>query len=111
MYYQYYILSPEKHTEISEYMDDRNQEIFVMCLLFQAIEVDPSNAVYYANRSIAYLRTECFGYALTDASKAIETDKTYLKECFYSVNFCQLKIKIYCLFGVLLPRYGFRFGN
>jgi hypothetical protein len=73
-------------------MDNRNQEIFVMCLLFQAIEVDPSNAVYYANRSIAYLRTECFGYALTDASKAIETDKTYLKECFYSVNFCQLKI-------------------
>ena len=47
---------------------------------FQAIETDPNNAVYYANRSIAYLRTECFGYALADASKAIETDKTYLKE-------------------------------
>lgn len=48
-------------------------------LYTQAIEMDPFNAVFYANRSIAYLRTECFGYALTDASKAIETDKTYLK--------------------------------
>ena len=28
-----------------------------------------SNAVFYANRSISYLRTECFGYALSDASK------------------------------------------
>lgn len=36
-------------------------------------------AVYYGNRSIAYLRTECFGYALTDASKAIELDRNYVK--------------------------------
>jgi hypothetical protein len=63
-------------------------QFMIDAFLFQAIEVDPSNAVYYANRSIAYLRTECFGYALTDASKAIETDKAYLKECFYSVKFC-----------------------
>ena len=48
-------------------------------LYTQAIELNPNNAVYYANRSISYLRTECFGYALADASKAIETDKAYLK--------------------------------
>lgn len=35
--------------------------------------------MYYGNRSIAYLRTECFGYALTDASKAIELDRNYVK--------------------------------
>ena len=49
------------------------------CFFFQAIELNPNNAVFYANRSISYLRTECFGYALTDASKAIEVDKNYLK--------------------------------
>ena len=48
-------------------------------VFFQAIELNPNNAVFYANRSISYLRTECFGYALTDASKAIEVDKNYLK--------------------------------
>ena len=48
-------------------------------LYTEAIELNPNNAVFYANRSISYLRTECFGYALTDASKAIEVDKSYLK--------------------------------
>lgn len=37
------------------------------------------SAVLYANRSIAHLKTECAGYALTDASRAIELDKTYVK--------------------------------
>lgn len=35
--------------------------------------------MYYANRSFAYLKTECFGYALTDASLSVELDKTYVK--------------------------------
>ncbi|KDR10586.1 serine/threonine-protein phosphatase 5 isoform X2 [Zootermopsis nevadensis] len=48
-------------------------------LYSKAIELNPSVAVYYGNRSIAYLKTECFGYALNDASKAIELDKTYVK--------------------------------
>ncbi len=33
----------------------------------------------YANRSITHLKLESVGYALTDASKAIELDKTYVK--------------------------------
>nr|CAD7407836.1 unnamed protein product [Timema poppensis] len=48
-------------------------------LYSKAIDINPNVAVYYGNRSIAYLKTECFGYALTDASKAIELDKTYVK--------------------------------
>lgn len=44
-----------------------------------AIEKNDSVAAYYGNRSITYLRTECFGYALNDADKALEIDKTYLK--------------------------------
>ena len=48
-------------------------------LYSKAIELNPTNAVYYANRSISHLRLENYGYALADASRAIETDKTYLK--------------------------------
>jgi len=48
-------------------------------LYSEAIDLNPNNAVYYANRSIANLRMENFGYALSDASKAIETDAKYLK--------------------------------
>lgn len=45
----------------------------------KGIEHNPTVAVYYANRSFAYLKTECFGYALSDASKSIELDPTYIK--------------------------------
>ncbi|XP_076463656.1 serine/threonine-protein phosphatase 5-like [Babylonia areolata] len=45
----------------------------------EAIDCNPSVAAYYGNRSFAYLRTECFGYALSDADKALALDKTYLK--------------------------------
>lgn len=45
----------------------------------EALEVNPSNAIYYSNRSLAYLRTECYGYALADATKALEIDKNYIK--------------------------------
>lgn len=44
----------------------------------KAIEINET-AVYLANRSLAYLRTECFGYALEDAMKAIALDSSYVK--------------------------------
>lgn len=44
-----------------------------------AIEKDPKNAVLYSNRSFAHLKLECYGYALTDATKAIELDNNYIK--------------------------------
>lgn len=47
-------------------------------LYSKAIDAFPT-AVLYANRSISYLRTECVGYALTDATKAIELDRNYVK--------------------------------
>jgi len=45
----------------------------------KAINLDPKNAVYFANRSIAYLRMECFGYALNDANDCLQQDKNYIK--------------------------------
>ena len=53
----------------------------------KAIELNPTNAVYFANRSISHLRLENCGFALADASKAIETDKTYLN-AYYRWDFC-----------------------
>ncbi|XP_058812985.1 serine/threonine-protein phosphatase 5 [Topomyia yanbarensis] len=48
-------------------------------LYTEAIEADGANAVYYANRSFAYLRQEAFGYALNDAVQAIKCNPAYLK--------------------------------
>lgn len=45
----------------------------------KAIELDPKNAIYYANRSLAHLRQECFGSALEDGISAVKYDPTYLK--------------------------------
>ena len=45
----------------------------------QAIEMNPNVAPYYGNRAFAYIKTECFGYALEDANKALQLDKKFLK--------------------------------
>lgn len=47
-------------------------------LYTKAIELQ-SNAVYYANRSLAHLRQESFGFALTDGESAVKSDPNYLK--------------------------------
>ncbi|XP_061434540.1 serine/threonine-protein phosphatase 5 [Lethenteron reissneri] len=44
-----------------------------------AIALCADNAIYYGNRSLSYLRTECYGYALADATRALELDKAYIK--------------------------------
>lgn len=56
--------------------EDYNQAI---TFYTQAIDLNPNVAAYYGNRSFAYLRTECFGYALLDATKALQIDKKYIK--------------------------------
>ena len=45
----------------------------------KAIEKNDKVPAYFGNRSIAYLRTECFGYAITDADSALALDRRYLK--------------------------------
>uniref|UniRef100_A0A4W5RQM1 Serine/threonine-protein phosphatase n=1 Tax=Hucho hucho TaxID=62062 RepID=A0A4W5RQM1_9TELE len=41
--------------------------------------IEENDAIYFSNRSLAYLRTECYGYALADATKCLEIDKNYIK--------------------------------
>ncbi|RWS29301.1 serine/threonine-protein phosphatase 5-like protein [Leptotrombidium deliense] len=48
-------------------------------LYTEAINLDGTVSQYFGNRSISYLKTECFGCALEDATKAIELDRTYIK--------------------------------
>jgi len=48
-------------------------------LYTDAINLNPFVASYYGNRSFAYIKTECYGYGLTDANKALELDRTYVK--------------------------------
>lgn len=45
----------------------------------KAIEITPDNAIFYANRSLAHLRQESFGYALQDGIAAVKADPNYLK--------------------------------
>lgn len=45
----------------------------------KAIDLNPNVAAYFGNRSFAYLKTECFGSALEDASQALKLDRSYMK--------------------------------
>ncbi|XP_044524515.1 serine/threonine-protein phosphatase 5 [Gracilinanus agilis] len=65
-------------TQANEYFKGKDYENAVK-FYTQAIELNPNNAIYYGNRSLAYLRTECYGYALADATRAVELDKKYIK--------------------------------
>lgn len=45
----------------------------------KAIELDPTVAVFYSNRSHSHIKLEEFGLAIADASKAVALDPTYIK--------------------------------
>eukprot|EP01134_Creolimax_fragrantissima_P005817 CFRG5817T1 len=45
----------------------------------EAIDLNPTVASYWSNRSFAYLKTEAFGYALIDADKCIDMDSKFAK--------------------------------
>ena len=55
-----------------------------------AVDLNPFIAAYYGNRSFAYLKTECFGYALVDADKALQLDKSYVKVRLFIIGCCHL---------------------
>mmetsp|Transcript_12576 Transcript_12576/g.22403 ORF Transcript_12576/g.22403 Transcript_12576/m.22403 type:complete len:587 (+) Transcript_12576:159-1919(+) len=45
----------------------------------EAIKRDPKNAVYYGNRSVAYMKMADFGRSMDDCDKALELDPKYAK--------------------------------
>ncbi|ORZ33942.1 Metallo-dependent phosphatase-like protein [Catenaria anguillulae PL171] len=50
----------------------------------QAIELNPNVAAYYSNRALAHIRMESFGYAVSDADKALEVDPTFFEKAIAS---------------------------
>lgn len=48
-------------------------------LYSKAIELNDKEPTFYANRAQAYLKTEAFGYAIADATKAIELNPSFIK--------------------------------
>ena len=44
-----------------------------------AIELDPSNPIYYSNRAFCHIRLEAYGSAIEDASTAIKCDPRFVK--------------------------------
>ncbi|WAR19748.1 PPP5-like protein [Mya arenaria] len=71
----------DEDAKLAEEYKDKANEFFknkdysqAVTFYTQAIDMNPTVAAYYGNRSFAYLRTECFGYALTDANKALKYD-------------------------------------
>lgn len=45
----------------------------------EAIEINPRNAVFYANRAMAHIKLENYGSALLDGTEAVEVDPNYIK--------------------------------
>ena len=45
----------------------------------KAIELDPTNHVYYGNRAFAHIKIENFGSAILDANTATELNPKYVK--------------------------------
>ncbi|KAH7727520.1 serine/threonine-protein phosphatase 5-like isoform X1 [Aphelenchoides avenae] len=60
------------------------------------IELDPTVSVYFGNRSMAYLKKELYGLALSDADAALALDANYLKAYFRraSANMALGKFKL-----------------
>lgn len=67
--------------EANQFFKDENYDVAIE-LFTRAIELDGSIAIYYGNRSMAYLKKELYGLALTDANKALELDPNYVKAYF-----------------------------
>ena len=50
-------------------------------LYSQAIEKNDTDPSFFCNRAQAQIKLEAYGYAISDASKALELDKNYIKVC------------------------------
>lgn len=64
--------------EANQFFNDQVYTVAIK-LYTKAIELDKDVAVFYGNRSMAYLRKELYGSALEDAEKALQIDPNYTK--------------------------------
>lgn len=65
----------------NEYVKENNLNEAIKCFS-EAIDMKvetPKNSIYLSNRALINLKLENYGFALSDASKAIEIDPNYIK--------------------------------
>lgn len=85
MIYSYSCLTAHVHVSDGDYSQ-------AITYYSQAIEQNPYVAAFYGNRSFAHIKTESFGYALSDASKALQLDKNYIKVGYKSNKHNLIKV-------------------
>lgn len=73
----------------------RDKFIEAMLHYSRAVKIDPNNATYYSNRSLALLKLEQYYHAWDDAKKAIELMPNWAK-VFRLFTLRQLSFN-YCL--------------
>ena len=78
--------APESQVKLAVAKKDAGNEHFknqeyekAIELYSEAIELNPTEPTFYTNRSIAYFRTEAYGYALEDANKSIQLNPNFFK--------------------------------
>ncbi|CAF0892056.1 unnamed protein product [Didymodactylos carnosus] len=76
---------PSQNKEVADVLKAQANEAFkkgdyetATDLYTKAIDIHP-DAILYSNRSFSYLKREYYGYALSDAKKALEYDSKYVK--------------------------------
>lgn len=85
----------------NNYMDEEMFELAEVEYT-KAIEMNPTNSVYFCNRAASRLRQGLYVDAMKDAKKALELDKTYVKA------YCWLGL---CYVFLNQPSKAFRYYN
>lgn len=76
----------------------------------KAIELNPNNAIYYANRAFANTKLENYGSAVADATKALEIDPKYIKAYYrrgdanFAMGRCKLALRDLRMAAKVSPR-------
>lgn len=76
------------------YFKEKRYQDAIVCYS-NAINSNPCIPAYYSNRAICYNKTEAYGAAIADATKALELDPTFVKARYRrgDANFCLGKFK------------------
>uniref|UniRef100_A0A8R1TVT2 protein-serine/threonine phosphatase n=1 Tax=Onchocerca volvulus TaxID=6282 RepID=A0A8R1TVT2_ONCVO len=94
--------------EANQFFHDQAYDVAIE-LYTKAIELDDQQALFYGNRSMAYLKKELYGSALEDANMALKLDPGYLKgyyrraTAYMALGKLKLALKDYDMLRKALP--------
>lgn len=79
----------EEYKEAGNKLINENKYVQAAEKFTEAIDLGietPRNAIYYSNRAFCNIKLENYGLAISDANKAIEIDKDYIKAYYRRYN-------------------------